>query len=106
MTIVQTAGLFVGGVGVVAAGVGTILAINEILVLEDPASLTADKDRARVLAWVGLGVAAVGLAAAGGGAGMVLAPEPIFATVEAVQPPRPILYLGPAGRRLDQAYAR
>jgi tRNA (guanine37-N1)-methyltransferase len=42
----------------------------------------------------------------GGGAGMVLAPEPIFATVEAVDPPRPILYLGPAGRRLDQAYAR
>jgi tRNA (guanine37-N1)-methyltransferase len=42
----------------------------------------------------------------GGGAGMVLGPEPIFATVEAVRPPRPILYLGPAGRRLDQAYAR
>lgn len=41
----------------------------------------------------------------GGGAGMVLKPEPIFATVEAVRPPRPILYLSPAGRRLDQAYA-
>lgn len=42
----------------------------------------------------------------GGGAGMVLAPEPIFATVEAVAPPRPLLYLGPAGRRFDQAFAR
>jgi tRNA (guanine37-N1)-methyltransferase len=42
----------------------------------------------------------------GGGAGMVLMPEPIFAAVEAVQPPRPLLYLGPAGRRFDQAVAR
>jgi tRNA (guanine37-N1)-methyltransferase len=42
----------------------------------------------------------------GGGAGMVLSPEPIFAAVEAVDPPRPLLYLSPAGRRLDQAYAR
>jgi tRNA (guanine37-N1)-methyltransferase len=42
----------------------------------------------------------------GGGAGMVLMAEPIFATVEAVDPPRPLLLLGPAGRQLDQAYAR
>jgi tRNA (guanine37-N1)-methyltransferase len=41
----------------------------------------------------------------GGGAGMVLMPEPIFAAVEAVDPPRPLLLLGPAGRRLDQACA-
>jgi tRNA (guanine37-N1)-methyltransferase len=41
----------------------------------------------------------------GGGAGMVLMAEPIFATVEAVAPPRPLLLLGPSGRRLDQAYA-
>src|SRR5829696_5940901 len=42
----------------------------------------------------------------GGGAGMVLMPEPIFATIEAVSPPRPIFYLGPAGRRLDQDVVR
>ncbi|HEX8803417.1 MAG TPA: tRNA (guanosine(37)-N1)-methyltransferase TrmD [Acidimicrobiales bacterium] len=42
----------------------------------------------------------------GGGAGMVLMPEPIFAAVEAVDPPRPLYYLGPAGRRLDQSLAR
>src|SRR5690606_41909660 len=42
----------------------------------------------------------------GGGAGMVLMPEPVFAAVEAVDPPRPLLLLGPGGRRLDQAYAR
>jgi tRNA (guanine37-N1)-methyltransferase len=41
----------------------------------------------------------------GGGAGMVLAPEPIFRAVEAVGPPRPLLLLGPGGRRFDQAWA-
>ncbi len=39
----------------------------------------------------------------GGGPGMVLMPEPVFTAVEAVQPPRPLLLLGPGGRRLDQA---
>ncbi len=34
---------------------------------------------------------------------MVLAPGPVFATVESVDPPRPIYLLSPAGRRLDQA---
>jgi tRNA (guanine37-N1)-methyltransferase len=42
----------------------------------------------------------------GGGAGMVLMPEPIFATVEAVQPPRPLYVLGPGGERFDQSVAR
>jgi tRNA (guanine37-N1)-methyltransferase len=39
----------------------------------------------------------------GGGAGMVLMPEPIFTVVERVDPPRPLLLLSPGGRRLDQA---
>lgn len=42
----------------------------------------------------------------GGGAGMVLMPEPIFAAVEAAEPPRPLYVLGPGGRTLDQALAR
>ena len=42
----------------------------------------------------------------GGGAGMVLRPEPVFRTVEAVDPPRPLFYLSPAGRVLDQSYVR
>ena len=42
----------------------------------------------------------------GGGAGMVMKPEPIFAAVEAAAPPRPLLLLGPGGRRFDQALAR
>lgn len=42
----------------------------------------------------------------GGGAGMVLAPGPVFATVERVEPPRPLLLLGPGGRTLDQQVAR
>lgn len=42
----------------------------------------------------------------GGGAGMVLMPEPLFRSVERVDPPRPLFLLGPGGRRLDQACAR
>jgi tRNA (guanine37-N1)-methyltransferase len=42
----------------------------------------------------------------GGGAGMLMRPEPIFAAVEAVDPPRPLLLLGPGGRRFDQSVAR
>ncbi len=41
----------------------------------------------------------------GGGAGMVLMPEPVFAAVEAAAPPRPLLLLGPGGRRFDQSVA-
>lgn len=41
----------------------------------------------------------------GGGAGMVLMPEPVFAAVEAAAPPRPLLLLGPGGRRFDQTVA-
>src|SRR3954469_22991340 len=42
----------------------------------------------------------------GGGAGMVLMPAPLFAAVESVDPPRPLLLLGPGGRRFDQTVAR
>ncbi len=38
----------------------------------------------------------------GGGAGMVLAPGPLFSAVEAAHPPRPLYLLAPGGRRLDQ----
>ena len=41
----------------------------------------------------------------GGGAGMVMTPEPIFAAVEAADPPRPLYLLGPGGRRFDQSLA-
>ncbi len=42
----------------------------------------------------------------GGGAGMVMRAEPIFASVEAAAPPRPLFLLSPGGRRFDQAMAR
>lgn len=42
----------------------------------------------------------------GGGAGMVIGPEPVFAVVDKVDPPRPLFLLGPGGRRLDQRMAR
>jgi tRNA (guanine37-N1)-methyltransferase len=41
----------------------------------------------------------------GGGAGMVLAAEPLFRVVERAEPPRPLLLLGPGGRRFDQTWA-
>jgi len=41
----------------------------------------------------------------GGGAGMVLRPEPLAASIEAAGAPRPLYLLGPGGRRLDQAVA-
>jgi tRNA (guanine37-N1)-methyltransferase len=41
----------------------------------------------------------------GGGAGMVLMAEPLFAVVERVDPPRPLFLLGPGGRRFDQPMA-
>jgi tRNA (guanine37-N1)-methyltransferase len=47
----------------------------------------------------------------GGGAGMVLAAEPVFEVVEKVEAspeglPRPLVLLSPSGRRFDQAVAR
>ena len=46
----------------------------------------------------------------GGGAGMVLMPEPVFAAVESVAAheglPRPLFLLSPGGRRFDQGVAR
>ena len=42
----------------------------------------------------------------GGGAGMVLMPEPLFRSVEAVPDlPRPLFLLTPGGRRFDQSVA-
>ena len=42
----------------------------------------------------------------GGGAGMVMKPEPVFASIEAADPPRPLLLMSPGGRRFDQAMAQ
>ena len=43
----------------------------------------------------------------GGGPGMVLKPEPVFAAVEALDPDRGrVLAMSPAGRRLEQALVR
>ncbi len=42
----------------------------------------------------------------GGGPGMVLMPEPVFAAVEAAQPARPLFLLDPAGEPFSQAKAR
>src|SRR5207244_12836276 len=42
----------------------------------------------------------------GGGAGLVLGPEPLCRAGAAVVPPRPLFLRGPGGRRFDQGWAR
>lgn len=42
----------------------------------------------------------------GGGAGMVLKPEPVFDLVAVERCPQPIIYMGPAGRPLTQSVAQ
>ncbi len=41
----------------------------------------------------------------GGGAGMILKPDPIFRTAEQEQVPRPLIYLSPAGQTFNQNVA-
>lgn len=62
--------------------------------VHDPRDWTSDRHRS------------VDDAPFGGGAGMVMLAEPLFAAVEAVDPPRPLFLLSAAGRRFDQAVAR
>ena len=61
--------------------------------LHDPRDATTDRHRS------------VDDAPFGGGAGMVMSPEPLFAAVEAASPPRPLLLLSASGRRFDQTFA-
>ena len=42
----------------------------------------------------------------GGGAGMVMRPDVLAASIRHVDPPRPLLALTPSGKRFDQAMAR
>ncbi len=42
----------------------------------------------------------------GGGAGMVMRPDILTASIRAAEPPRPLLALTPSGKRFDQAMAR
>ncbi|MBO0728871.1 MAG: tRNA (guanosine(37)-N1)-methyltransferase TrmD [Acidimicrobiaceae bacterium] len=42
----------------------------------------------------------------GGGPGMVLTPEPVWRSVQAADPPRPLYVLGPGGKKFDQGVAR
>jgi tRNA (guanine37-N1)-methyltransferase len=62
--------------------------------VHDPRDFTTDRHRS------------VDDAPFGGGAGMVMAPGPLWSAVEAVGPPRPLFLLSPSGRRFDQSVAR
>lgn len=61
--------------------------------LHDPRDFATDRHRS------------VDDAPAGGGPGMVMTPEPLFAAVEAADPPRPLYLLAASGRTLDHALA-
>jgi tRNA (guanine37-N1)-methyltransferase len=61
--------------------------------VHDPRDATTDRHRS------------VDDAPFGGGAGMVMGPEPLFAAVESADPPRPLWLLSASGRRFDQALA-
>lgn len=62
--------------------------------LHDPREFTTDRHRS------------VDDTPFGGGAGMVMLPEPLFAAVEATSPPRPLFLLSASGRTFDQRCAR
>jgi tRNA (guanine37-N1)-methyltransferase len=62
--------------------------------IHDPREQTTDRHRS------------VDDAPFGGGAGMVMRPEPLIAAIEAAEPPRPVLLLGASGMRFDQSMAR
>ncbi len=62
--------------------------------LHDPRDWTADRHRT------------VDDTPFGGGAGMVMTPEPLFRAVEEVESPRPLFLLSAGGRRFDQGVAR
>jgi tRNA (guanine37-N1)-methyltransferase len=61
--------------------------------VHDPRDFTTDRHRS------------VDDVPAGGGPGMVMTPEPLFAAVEAHEPPRPLFLLAAGGRRFDHALA-
>jgi tRNA (guanine37-N1)-methyltransferase len=61
--------------------------------LHDPRTFTTDRHRS------------VDDTPFGGGAGMVMLPEPLFQAVEATTPPRPLLLLSASGRTFDQRCA-
>jgi tRNA (guanine37-N1)-methyltransferase len=86
-------GFFTGPLDVSLLGRARERALLDIR-LHDPRDWTSDRHRA------------VDDTPFGGGAGMVMMPEPLFAAVEAVDPPRPLWLLSASGRRFDHALAR
>lgn len=82
-----------GALAVSVLGRARAAGVIEVTV-HDPRDFTADRHRS------------VDDAPFGGGPGMVMMPEPLFAAVEAASPPTPLLLLTPSGERFNQARAR
>ncbi len=68
-------GAFVAGAGGLLAAIGLAGFGIEAATLEDPSSKGSDKERARVMGWVYLGLTAIGVGAATGGAAWALLPD-------------------------------
>jgi len=83
---------FAGPLGVSLLGRAREAGLLDVRI-HDPRDFTADRHRS------------VDDAPAGGGPGMVMTPEPLFAAVESADPPRPLYLLAASGRTLDHALA-
>lgn len=68
-------GAFVAGAGGLVAAIGLVGFGVEAATLEDPSSKGSDKERARAMGWVYLGLTAIGVGAAAGGAIWALLPD-------------------------------
>jgi len=68
-------GAIVAGAGGLLAAIGLVGFGVEAATLEDPESSGSDKERARTMGWVYLGLAAIGVGATAGGAFWALMPE-------------------------------
>jgi len=78
-------GAVVAGAGGLLAAIGLVGFGIDVATLEDPSSKGSDKERARMTGWIYLGLTAVGVGAAAGGAVWALLPEEASPTT----PPSP-----------------
>ena len=68
-------GAVVAGAGGLLAAIGLVGFGIDVATLEDPSSKGSDKERARMTGWIYLGLTAVGVGAAAGGAVWAMLPE-------------------------------
>jgi hypothetical protein len=80
-------GVFVAGAGGLFAAIGLVGFGVEAATLEDPSSQGSDKERARAMGWVYLGLTAIGVGAAAGGVAWALLPDESATSSSTPTPP-------------------